>query len=337
MIEIDGAHGEGGGQILRTSIALSTLTGTAVRIFNIRANRPKPGLSYQHLTAIEVVAELSNGTATGLHKGSKVVEFQPGKLKGGRFSFDIGTAGSVTLVLQACLLPLLYARESTELLIRGGTDVKWSPPIDYFEHVFSALLRRMGADVKLELKARGYYPKGGGEVEVRIEPVNELRALDLSRATAPKKINGVVHISKLPEHVLKRMKHSALKRLVNYDVSIKDDMRDSPSAGAGIVLWTDTLSGASSLGERGVPAEKVGAQAADVLLADIRAGATVDVFAADQVLTYLALAKGRSTFLTRTLSNHAKTGIWLIEQFLDTKFSADAVGALRRVVVEGVA
>jgi RNA 3'-terminal phosphate cyclase (ATP) len=143
-IEIDGSFGEGGGQIVRTAVALSAVTGKAVKINNIRAKRPNPGLSWQHITAIDAVRKLCNASIYGLKKGSPTLEFKPYSLKGGSFKFDVGTAGSITLVLQACLLPALFCDRTTEITITGGTDVAWSPPIDYFRFVFLNLLKKNG-------------------------------------------------------------------------------------------------------------------------------------------------------------------------------------------------
>jgi len=331
MIEIDGSFGEGGGQIVRTAVALSALTNKPVKVFNIRAKRKNPGLSYQHITAVESVRRLCDAEIKGLGKGSSAVEFHPKKIKGGVFDFDVGTAGSVTLVLQCCLLPSLLADETVKIKIRGGTDVKWSPPVDYFSHVFLEILSKMGVKTELKIIKRGCYPKGGGEINVNIEPVKELKELDLSQTAETKNINGTAFISNLPEHILKRIKNSALKKLIEYDVKIKDETSPSFSPGAGITLWTDTLLGASCLGEKGLSAEKVGENAANNLLLEIKSGATLDVYASDQILPYLALAKNKSVFLTRKISMHAETNMWLIKKFVDVKFDIKERNGLKRV------
>jgi RNA 3'-phosphate cyclase len=325
-----------------------------VKIFNIRAKRKNPGLSYQHLTAINSVAEICDAEIKGSGKGSSTVEFYPKKIKGGVFDFDVGTAGSVTLVLQCCLLPGLFSNEKTKIKIRGGTDVKWSPPGDYFRNVFLKILLKMGANIELKIMKRGYYPKGGGKIEVNIEPVKELKGLDLSQTTETKNINGTAFISNLPEQILKRMKDSAsrklfqknqrkvfecreshtfptIKKLLDYNVTIKDEISPSFSPGVGITLWTDTLLGASCLGEKSVSAEKVGENAANNLLQEIKSGATLDVYMTDQVLPYLALAKDKSVFLTRKISMHAETNMSLIKKFVDVKFDVKDESGLKRV------
>ena len=160
MIEIDGSHGEGGGQILRTAVAMSMVNREKVSVSNIRANRPNPGLSHQHLMALKAAEEISDAETEGLKKGSRKITFDPGEIKGGFYRFDIGTAGSITLLLQTVLPPALLCEDQVEIEVKGGTDVKWSPPYDYFENVLLGNLRKMGAEVESELVSRGHYPKG---------------------------------------------------------------------------------------------------------------------------------------------------------------------------------
>ncbi len=345
MIQIDGSHGEGGGQILRTAISLSSITKKPVRITNIRANRPNPGLNYQHVVSIKSVAELCNAEIKGLVKGSKEVEFHPTEIKGRKFHFDILTAGATTLVLQACLLPSLFASEETEFTITGGTDVKWSPPIDYFRFVFAPLLHKMGADVSIVIERRGHYPKGGGEIIARVKPAKKLLPLTFEDRGRIKSVKGIAHVSNLPDNIIKRMKQTALLMLVGYkDVKISEEhypqgKDPANGAGAGIVLWCNfenTVLGASCLGERGVPAEKVGRSACEELITEMSSKATLDVHAADQFLPYMALAQGESVFYARELSYHAKTNMWLIEQFLDVKFDVSEKEGLSEVRVTGV-
>jgi len=345
MIEIDGSHGEGGGQILRTAVSLSSLSGKPVRIFNIRAKRQNPGLNFQHVVSIKSVAELCKADVEGLEKGSVEVTFSPNEISGGKYHFDILTAGSTTLVLQACLMPSLFASEKVNLTITGGTDVKWSPPIDYFRFVFCPLLHKMDAQVSSVCMKRGHYPKGGGEVKVVINPVDRLTPLVLEERGQLKEIKGISHVSNLPNKIAKKMKHTALLKLVDYaDKQVSEEhfpQGQDPAfgAGAGIVLWANyenTVLGANGLGERGLPAEKVGNIAVEGLLEELNSRATLDVHAADQFLPYMALTKGESVFWARELSEHAKTNMWLVEQFLDVKFSVSEKEGAWEVRVEGV-
>jgi RNA 3'-terminal phosphate cyclase (ATP)/RNA 3'-terminal phosphate cyclase (GTP) len=345
MLEIDGSFGEGGGQILRTAVSLSSLTGKPIRIVNIRANRPKPGLNFQHMTSITSVVELCTAGIKGLEKGSTSVEFNPQKIQGGKYHFDILTAGSTTLVLQACLLPSLFASQPTEFRITGGTDVKWSPPIDYFRFVFAPLLHKMGGDVHIVMGRRGHYPKGGGEITVRVKPISELQPLVLDNQGDLKSVRGVAHVSNLPHAIAERMKNTALLKMIDCaDVSVSEEHHPkgndpAPGIGTGIVLWANyenTVLGANGLGERGVPAERVGQIACENLQKEMNSKATLDVHAADQFLPYMALAKGESVFTTRELSKHAKTNMWLIEKFLDVKFEVEQKEGLEKVRMRGI-
>lgn len=316
MIDIDGSYGEGGGQILRSAIALSAVTLKHIKVRNIRAHRPNPGLAPQHLTAIRAVAQVCNAQVSGLELGSTTIEFHPRKLAGGEYQFDVGTAGSVTLVLQACLPPLLYSSSPGKVSIRGGTDVRWSPPVDYFSHVFLPLLSRMGANVRVETVRRGYYPRGGGLVRMWVEPLKKIKGLSFVRPRI-KEVRGIAHSTNLPEHVVSRMREAAIKRLSRYPTEIDEERGHAVCPGAGITLWTsDTVLGASCLGERGLRAEVVGERCATALLEDIVGGATLDRYATDQLLLYMALAD-ESHFFTRTISAHARTNWWLIQQFLE--------------------
>jgi len=326
MIEIDGSYGEGGGQILRMSIAMAALTQKPVKVFNIRANRPNPGLRRQHMIAIESVAKICNAKVKGLSLGSKVVEFYPNKLKGGKYEFDIGTAGSITLVLQACLLPSLFAENETHLLLKGGTDVKWSPPWDYFQNVILPLLEKMGANIEAYLNQRGYYPVGGGEVEIFIKPCEELKKLVFENEI--ERIEGIVNIANLPVAIAERIKKAAKETLKRYGIEADIMIEETSAAcsGVGIVLWTKgKILGADVLGEKGKPAEQVGREAAEKLIAEIEARVDLDVNAVDQMLPYMAIA-GDAIFKCREVSKHASTLMWLIKKFLDVDFKVKKNG-----------
>ncbi|UCG70964.1 MAG: RNA 3'-terminal phosphate cyclase, partial [Thermoplasmata archaeon] len=316
-----------------------------IRINNIRANRPNPGLNYQHVIAIKSGAELCSADVKGLSKGSSEVVFHPQEIKGGKFHFDILTAGSTTLVLQACLLPSLFADDRTEFRITGGTDVKWSPPVDYFRFVFAPLLHKMGGEVSIVLGRRGHYPKGGGEIMVNANPMKKLKSLTLEQRGDLKSIKGIAHVSNLPGKIAERMKHTALLKMVgSKDVNVSSEhypkgKDPAHGVGTGIVLWANyenTILGANGLGEKGVPAERVGQSACEALHAEMNSKATLDVHAADQFLPYMALAEGESVFLAREISNHAKTNMWLIEKFLDVKFDVKEEDGLNEVRVRGI-
>lgn len=332
MLEIDGSYGEGGGQILRTAVALSVLTGKTVEIKNIRANRPNPGIKPQHYVAIESIKELCQAETKGLEIGSSHLEFSPGEIRGGSYKFDIGTAGSITLVFQACLLCAVKTHEQIKIKVIGGTDVKWSPSWDYFEHVFLPLLKKMGLLVNSRLIRRGYYPKGGGEAELTIEPSAGIKPLKLDKKQEYSSVDGIIHIGNLPDHVSTRMKHAAIKTLVknNLESSITVDEVRSLSTGTGITLWSkskDAVLGSTVLGERGIPAEKIGETAAVELVNEIVLGVTLDVHAFDQVLPYMAVAceSEVSSCVVQNVSGHAGTNMWLVKQFFDVDFESKQV------------
>ena len=341
MMEIDGAHGEGGGQLLRMAVAFSATQSVPVRVVRIRAGRPTPGLAPQHVAALGAVAALCNGEIDGLAVGSKEIAFRPGHITGGRHAFDVGTAGSVTLVLQACLPVAAAARETVRLRIQGGTDVRWSPPVDYLARVFLPLLRRIGGRVEIEVLRRGYYPRGGGAIEVVIEPTRTWAPYDVASRPAIHSVRGIAHVSNLGEDIPKRMKHAAVRRLHGVaDVKIEERVyRGVEAAGQGgaLVLWAEagpTVLGASSLAERGKSSERVGEEAAAALVAEIQSGATLDVHAADQLLPYLAWPDRPSHFLVQGVSGHLETMAWLVPQFVPSKIEFASVGALHKVSVE---
>lgn len=335
MHEIDGSYGEGGGQLVRTAVALSAMTGKAIALHNIRARRPKPGLAAQHLTAVRAVAALCRAEITGLELGAREFTFRPGGLHGGHFDFNVGTAGSVILVLQAVLPAAFACGAPVHLRLTGGTDVKAAPPLDYFRYVLLPLLARMGLSVDVKVLRRGYYPRGGGEIEVSLPPVKQLLPLGLDTLGAVREIEGIIHTANLPGHIAERMRQAALHKLQGFENTHIDCQRlgrnEAIGQGGAIVLWTRTLHtllGAASTAERGVPAERIGEEAAQGLSDEISAGATVDIHASDQLLIYLALAQGASRLLLRSFTSHAQTTLWLLRQFLPLRFQAIQTGGL---------
>lgn len=338
MIEIDGSYGEGGGQLLRMSIALSAITGKPVKVSNIRAKRPKPGLAAQHMTSVESIVKICGGDVKGLAIGSTAIEFTPSRISGGDIKLDVGTAGSVELVLQASLLPSLSAVNPVNLRVIGGTDVRWSPPFDYFKQVFLPMVGKMAVCADLEMIRRGYYPRGGGEVVAHIEPSKDLKPLIASTRGELMGIRGIAHVSNLPVSIAERMRSKVLEILNDYgDLDIEVQGLMSPKAtgkGGALVLWAEfdnTVLGSSCLAEKGVTSEDVASKACESLLRDIESGSTLDVHCSDQVLPYMALAEGQSTFLVREISNHAITCMWLIRKFLEVEFESEKEDDLYRV------
>jgi RNA 3'-terminal phosphate cyclase (ATP) len=338
MLEIDGSYGEGGGQLLRMAVALAAIQGRAIRVTNVRAGRQKPGLQAQHLTAVAAVAALSSARVDGLDMGSTEIAFRPGPLTAGRFAFDVGTAGSVSLVVQACLPVALAAPGPVQLGLRGGTDVRRAPPADYLAFVLLPLLRRLGARVSFTLLRRGYYPRGGGLVEVDVEPATVWGGLRLLHPDPVKDIRGRVHTSRLPGHVAERMNETlrnSLSPLAPVEFQIAQYSADeSAGPGGGVVAWTEqqeAVLAADSPAERGKPAEEVAREAAGLLADEVRSGATLDRFTADQVVAYLARSPESSSYLVREASGHLRTMAWLIELLLDRPVRIEPAEGLWRV------
>ncbi len=330
MLEIDGSYGEGGGQLVRTAVALSAVTGKEIRVKNIRKNRPNPGLKQQHLKALETAAKICEARVSGLFPGSTELSFAPVEIKGGKYDIDIGTAGSITLFLQ-CIMPALpFAKEKVELTVRGGTDVAWSPTMDYLQHVTFRALDRLGYSGNVTLKEHGYYPKGGGKVSAFFEPC---RFRGFHFLKEEEEIRGISHASNLPTHVPLRQAEAASTRLLEagYPSRIETQSLEAFSTGSGITLWTG-YTGGSALGEKGLPAEKVGKRAAEEVITELRARASVDMHLADQLIPYMALA-GDSSYTVRELSLHTATNIWVTEQFLDVKFRIEEEEGLFEVSV----
>jgi len=330
LIEIDGAHGEGGGQILRTAVGLSVLTNKSIKIYNIRKNRPNPGIKHQHYSSIKIVQQLCNAEVKGLEIGSKKIVFKPGKIKPGKFKFDIDTAGSMTLAFQSIILGCLKSASTNTIHLTGGTDVKWSPTWEFFTNVFLNLLKKMGINVDYNLIKRGYYPRGGGKAEIKIEKVEKIKPFIVKSNQIFSEIKGLVNISKLPDHISKRIKHSVVKQAINEDLktSIKVDKKDSFSPGVGVTLWSetkDTVIGSAVIGKKGVSSEEVGKKAIDRIIKDISSESNVDFYAFDQIIPYMALAckNGVSECTVRKISNHSETNIWLVKKFLDVEFKIE--------------
>lgn len=341
MWEVDGSRGEGGGQVLRTTLALASVVGQPVRLRNIRARRPNPGLAPSHVTTVEALARLTGAKVEGAAVRSTSVEFHPGPVRAGKLELDIGTAGSITLVLQACLPVALGAPGPVTLDLRGGTDVPWSPPVDYLSNVFLPLLHRLGPRVDVEVLRRGYYPRGGGRVIVHVAPAQPWGGLDLDDRLGEARLGGTVHVANLPEHIPRRVRQAALQVLgLEGNPSIETLVLDSSTAegqGGSATLWAtfgSTILGSSMVAERGLQAEDLGRRVATELKTDLDAGATVDPRAADQMLPYLALARGPSVLRVRTVTRHLATQVDLLRELTGCRFTLAPEGLLHCVHIE---
>ncbi|MCD4703797.1 MAG: RNA 3'-terminal phosphate cyclase [Methanosarcinaceae archaeon] len=330
MITIDGSYGEGGGQIVRSAVALSAVTGEEVCIENIRRGRRGSGLHPQHVKAIQATALLCDAEVTGLSIGSTAITFSPLEIKGGSCHINIGTAGSIALLLQ-CIMPAsAFAKKGTELTITGGTDVLWAPSVDYLKNVTIRALEMLGYDCAIQIIKRGYYPKGQGHVVAKITP-SHLRPFNLTPYNC--KMQGISHCSGLPEHVAQRQADAAgeLLREAGYPCNIAIAHSDDFSTGSGITLSCG-LKGSCMPGKRGLPAEKLGRTAAHHLIEELSSNTAVDIHLADQLIPYMGFAKG-SSFTTRKITEHTRTNIWVTEQFLDVKFNIEKEKGMVRISV----
>ncbi|RJS49112.1 MAG: RNA 3'-phosphate cyclase [Methanobacterium sp.] len=323
MIEIDGSSGEGGGAVVRISAALASLTSKKLNIKNIRAQRPRKGLSSQHLMALTALSWLCNAEFQGFHTGSEEIFFCPGKLRGGNLELDIKSAGSMALVLQAFMIPAPFAPKKVEITLKGGSDVRWAPPYDYLKHVTLPVLEMMGYKSRIDLIQRGHYPRGGGILKAEILPVKKLNPLKILEPEIDS-IKGISHATNLPLHVAERQALAAHKILAKtgYEVDIAlEHSTNNLSPGSGIVVWAqgNTRIGGNALGKRGKSAEKVGKEAAKNLLCSLEREATLDNYMGDQIIPYMALA-GCSCFKIPTLSSHARTNIQLVKKITGKVF-----------------
>lgn len=322
MIEIDGAYGEGGGQIVRTAVALAAYLETPCRIKNIRKGRPTPGVRPQHAAGIRALAELCHAEVAGLHVGSAAVTFTPGRIAGGPLRIEVGTAGAIGLILQTIMLPATKALSPLLLTIQGGTDVPWAPTIGYCQEVTLPVLSQMGYAGVIALGKRGYFPRGGGEVSVALKK-SALSSLQLSEPGQIRMIQGRSHAADAlkQRRVAERQRETAMTSLKKLGAPCEIAVEYGPAAspGSGIDLWAaanHSRLGANALGARGKRAEEVGEEAATALIRQLNTGAALDEWMGDQILPFLAVAGGESRITVARVTDHLRTNLWVINHFL---------------------
>jgi len=327
-IRIDGSYGEGGGQILRTILALSSLLKKEVEVYNIRKGRRTPGLQPQHLTCVEACKDITSAKVEGASLGSENLTFSPKRIQGGDFAFDVakikGSAGSVSLVLQAILPALIFSKKPSKVVVFGGTHVPWSPPFTYLQEVFFPMVEEIGCWLKGDIKKWGWYPKGKGEVFCEVSPVRNLLPLNLSERGKLLSLRGISAVSNLPLGIAERQKNQAIKILKEQGFFPQIEVLDAPSIGKGtffflLAKFENSKAGFSALGEIRKRAEKVAQEACFEFLGVIKTKASVDSHLADQLIPYLSLACGESIFTVSKLTRHLLTNIWVVEKFLPVK------------------
>jgi RNA 3'-terminal phosphate cyclase (ATP) len=328
LLELDGSFGEGGGQVLRTSLALSLLTGKAFRLVNVRAGRAKPGLQPQHLMSVRAAAQIGRAQMRGSSLGSSTLQFEPGSVTAGNYRFDIGTAGATGLVLQTVLLPLaLRGQATSQLVLIGGTHVTASPCFHFLDSTWRSYLDRLGVRLALDMARPGFYPRGGGQVEARIQPCGQLRGLHL-RERGPIRLSGFSAVAGLPEHIARRQARRALFRLEQRDLQAtirEETWEGGPGSVLAVIAETTPVPALFfGLGARGKPAERVADECVDQVLAYIAAApAAVDAHSADQLVLPLALAEGPSEYTVAEVTKHLTTNIAVIRRFVEREIHCE--------------
>jgi len=341
MLEVDGSQKSGSGTILRLSVALAGILGEELHIYNIRKKRSQPGLRPQHLESVMTAAKICNAKLKGAEVGSDEIWFEPGEIEGGEIDAEIGTAGSIPMLIMTVLPLCAYAKRAVELRVfKGGTDVRHSPTINYLRHIFLPTLKRMGLSSSLTVKKYGYYPKGMGEALLEVQPCRKLVPLSLKEFGKLTRIKGISVCTFLADRrVAERQAEAASRYLTAYgykpQIETVNDFSNPLQKGSSIVLWADTdtgvLLGADAIGELRKRSEDVGREAAEKLMGEILSGATADVHLADLLVPYVALAEGSSTYMARLMTDHLETNIWLVKEILGIEINVSKKDKLYQI------
>lgn len=341
MFEIDGSQKSGSGTILRLAVALAAATNEPLHIINIRENRPQRGLKPQHLEAVLTAAKICNAEVKGATLGSKELWFKPGEVKGGNFRGNIGTAGSIPALLMATLPICIFAKNPVRLCVtKGGTDVPNAPTINYLRNVFLPALKQMGLEASITVNKYGYYPKGLGEATLTMNPPDALQPIMLNNFGKLKSVKGISVGTFLADRkVAERQAKAAYIYLHEKgyatDIEVVNDQSNPFQKGSSITLWAETDTGvaigADAIGELKKPSEAVGRDAAENLQTELAFKPTADVHMADMLIPYMALAEGTSRLLTREVTEHLETNVWLAEKMLNVRFNIQKVDNLFRI------
>ena len=358
MIEIDGNYREGGGQILRTGLSLSCLFQKPFRIFNIRKGRQKSGLMPQHLTCVRAAQLISNAEVKGDKQGSTELLFSPGEIKTGDYVFDIGTAGSISLVLQT-LIPAIvfsptpfspgkkgqsengsvegFSQGKTSITLKGGTHVPFSPSYHYLAEVFVPVLNMLGITMHLSIDSYGFYPKGGGKVRAEIflaKAIKPLKALERGEIV---RLKGYSAVGNLPLSIAERQRNALVEKIYSQRYSLDTELLNVPTHGQGTFVFLASeseraIAGFTALGERGKKAEVVGEEAAMEFLDYYSTGAALDPHMADQIVLYLSMCKEESVFTTSRITEHLMTNVWVMQQFREYRYVIEGDVGMQGVV-----
>jgi len=325
-VEVDGSSGEGGGQILRTAVSFSVILNKPVRVTKIRAGRPEPGLRRQHMWALLTARDLFGGELAGAEVGSTEVSYVPGKLHRGSATVDMETAASITLLLQTLVPAVALTGRGLELDVAGGTDVPWSPTFDYVREVVRPALSAVGIEFEVEAARRGYYPRGGGRVRVKVLPSKEIRGVNWRERPMGVSARIVSRGGSLPPHVAERQAGAAKAALIEAGVDVagvQTFQGESDSPGSSVLAYgvgDGVFLGSDCIGAKGVPAEEVGMKAAEGFVSSFASKASVDPHLADMVVPLLSLAAGESAVCTPEVTSHLETGMALATQFTSRRF-----------------
>ncbi len=340
MIAIDGSRGEGGGQILRSALALSILTGKPFRLDNIRANRAKPGLAAQHLACVRAASEICGAIYKGGRLGSTSLHFEPNECKAGNYRFEIRTAGATALVLHTVFLPLaLLGKVESRVTITGGTHNTNAPSFDFLQTTWIGYLRKLGFELEVELIRSGFYPRGGGEIRARISPLSKVRELHLTTRGELTTAGGFGRVADLPESIAKTISRRIATKLKSAGIESHIPMESTengPGAIAGITFRQAPVATTFiAHGEKGKPSEKVADEAVEEALAYRDSGCPVDPHSADQLLLPLAFAPGRSEYRVSEVTTHLRTNIDTVKEFLNREIVCDGkLGSPGTVILE---
>ncbi len=339
-IKIDGSYGEGGGQILRTSLSLSCVTKRPIEIFNIRKGRKNPGLQPQHLTCVKAAQTISDAEVHGAELQSQNLVFMPKEINGGDYSFDVGeikgSAGSASLVIQTLLLPLSYAEAPSTVTIIGGTHVPWSPSFHYLRDVFGNAISKMGYKVSLDIERWGWYPIGGGKIKAVIKPAKELSAINIAERGRLKAVTGISAVSNLPLSIAERQRDKGISILKKNGIEADIEIINAPSYGKGtffflLAEFENSAAGFSSLGAIGKKTEDVAGEACKELLDFIETKGAIDPHLSDQLILYTTMARMESDFTTSRITQHLLTNIWVIKQFMTAEIKVEEMDGAGRV------